>query len=50
MLTDLVDLICMVYHEARNVRHPLAAGRLKDGHRFALLIDLRPSVRKHGVR
>jgi hypothetical protein len=40
VLTDLVDLICMVYHEARNVRHPLAAGHLKDGHRFALLIDL----------
>jgi hypothetical protein len=40
MLTDLVDLICMVYHEARNVRHPLAAGLLKDGYRFALLINL----------
>jgi hypothetical protein len=36
----LIDLVCMVYHEARNVRFPIEAGRVPDADRFARLVAL----------
>ena len=40
MTDDLVDLVCMIYHEARNVRHTIKARRVPDEARFALLVNL----------
>jgi hypothetical protein len=37
-LCELVDLICLVYHEARNVRHLVKSGRLHDAERYNGLI------------
>lgn len=39
-LLHIVDLICLVYHEARNVRHPIKAGKLADASKFARLLNL----------
>jgi hypothetical protein len=36
----LIDLVCMVYHEARNVRFPIEMRRVPDAARFAHLVDL----------
>lgn len=30
LLPDVVDLVCLAYHEARNVRYPIKAGKLSD--------------------
>jgi len=40
MTSTLVDLVCMVYHEARNVRYPIKVGRIADPERFAALLLL----------
>jgi hypothetical protein len=37
---EIVDLICLVYHEARNVRHPIKKGRVADPSPFARLVAL----------
>lgn len=39
-LPDIVDIICLVYHEARNVRHPAKSGKLADASRYGKLINL----------
>ncbi len=44
-LEHAVDLICLVYHEARNVRHPVKAGKLEDADKFKRLIDRLPHNR-----
>ncbi len=33
-LENTVDLICLVYHEARNVRHPIKKGKLQDADKY----------------
>lgn len=40
LLRDLVDFICLLYHEARNVRHPIKQGRLPDHPKYRKLIHL----------
>ena len=45
-LREVLDLICLVYHEARNVRHPIDAGKLVDAPQFKTLRSL---SRKRGV-
>jgi hypothetical protein len=37
MLDDLVDIVCLVYHEARYARRPIGAGLVPDAARFAAL-------------
>jgi hypothetical protein len=39
-LHNIVDLICLLYHEARNVRHPIKAGKLTDAQKYARLVNL----------
>jgi len=46
----LIDLVCMVYHEARNVRFPIRIQRVPDAARFANLMALpgpRPAAWQH---
>lgn len=38
--TTIVELICLIYHEARNVRHPLKAGYVTDKEKYNKLIQL----------
>ena len=42
----LIDYVCLLYHEARNVRHPLKAGKLPDDSKYAELTSL-PVNRNH---
>ncbi len=37
---ELAELICLVYHEARNVRHPIKARKLVNGAKYARLVSL----------
>jgi len=37
---DLVDLICLLYHEARNVRHPIKKGKLDKEAKYLRLLNL----------
>ncbi len=37
---NLADYICLVYHEARNVRHPISAGKLIRKSKFEKLLNL----------
>ena len=39
-LRQLVDLICLVYHEARNVRHPIKKGAITDKMPYLKLTQL----------
>ena len=39
MLDEVVDLLCLVYHEARNVRHPIKKG-LIDSTLYKALVNL----------
>jgi len=39
-MIELVDLICLLYHEARNVRHPIKAGKLSNNSKYKKLINL----------
>jgi hypothetical protein len=39
-IENLVDLICLLYHEARNVRYPIKAGKIQDGDKYGKLINL----------
>jgi len=39
-IDDLTDLICLLYHEARNVRHPLKEGKLSKKSRYEKLLNL----------
>ena len=39
-LCQVVDLICLIYHEARNIRHPLRAGKLVHTSQYASLVSL----------
>ncbi len=39
MLNEVVDLLCLVYHEARNVRHAVKKG-LVDGESYKALVNL----------
>ena len=39
-MAELVDLICLVYHEARNVRHPIKHGRLSTDGIYRKLLNL----------
>lgn len=39
-LENLVDLICLLYHEARNVRHPIKAGKIQSKSNYNKLISL----------
>ena len=36
----LVDLICLLFHEARNVRHPIKDGKLSKDQRYIKLLNL----------
>lgn len=36
----IAELVCLVYHDARNVRHPIKAGKLPDGTPYAKLVVL----------
>ncbi len=36
----LVELICLCYHEARNVRHPLRQGKVAPDAKYAALLNL----------
>jgi len=36
----LAELVCLVYHEARNVRHPIKAGKLPDAGKYAKLTSI----------
>ena len=49
-LRELVDLICLVYHEARNVRHPVRNGRVNDADRYHGLIHGLAANRKDAWR
>lgn len=40
ILAAVIDLVCLVYHEARNVRHPIKKGLEKDSSKYARLISL----------
>jgi len=37
---NLVDFICLLYHEARNVRHPIKAGKLSKESKYSKLLTL----------
>ena len=39
-LRDVVDLICLPYHEARNVRHPIKAKKLPSDSKYKKLLNL----------
>ncbi|MFI5331597.1 MAG: hypothetical protein ACHQ2F_11295, partial [Desulfobaccales bacterium] len=39
-ITSLVDFICLLYHEARNVRHPIKAGKLSNESKYSKLLTL----------
>jgi hypothetical protein len=39
-LNEVVDLICHTYHEARNVRHPIKAGKPIEASKYAKLTNL----------
>ncbi len=39
-LERVVDVICLVYHEARNLRHPVKAGKLQTDPRYGRLLSL----------
>lgn len=39
-LCHVVDLISLVYHEARNVRHPIKAGILTEASKYTRLVSL----------
>ena len=39
-MRTLVDLICLVYHEARNVRHPIKDGKLAKEAKYLILRNL----------
>ena len=39
-LGQLVDLICLVYHEARNVRHPIKSGAITEKMPYLKLTQL----------
>jgi hypothetical protein len=39
-ITHAATLLCLVYHEARNVRHPIKAGKLADDPKYAKLMTL----------
>lgn len=39
-INDLTDLICLLYHEARNVRHPIKEGKLSKKSKYEKLINL----------
>ena len=39
-IAALVDFVCLVYHEARNVRHPIDKGRLAREPRYAHVLNL----------
>ena len=45
-LRNVVDLICLAYHEARNVRHPIREGKVVDASQYARLVSL-PHNRDH---
>jgi hypothetical protein len=36
----LAELVCLVYHEARNVRHPIKAGKLPNAGKYAKLTSV----------
>lgn len=40
IFSDIVDLLCLVYHEARNVRHPIKARKLQKDSKYDNLIQL----------
>jgi hypothetical protein len=40
VIRRVAEFICLVYHEARNVRHPLGAEKLVDGERYFRLTNL----------
>jgi len=40
LLRNLSDLICLLYHEARNVRHPIKAKKLPQETKYKKLINL----------
>jgi hypothetical protein len=40
ILEDLVDMICLVYHEARNIRHPVREHKVSNSNSYAKLINL----------
>lgn len=39
-LRDVINLVCLVYHEGRNARHVIKAGRLSDASKYAGLVSL----------
>jgi hypothetical protein len=39
-LEQIVEIICLVYHEARNIRHPVKAGKLQCDPKYSTLLDL----------
>jgi hypothetical protein len=39
-IQNLIDIICLVYHEARNVRHPIKAGKLPKDQKYYKLLNL----------
>ena len=39
-MDELVDLICLLYHEARNVRHPIRDGKLAKEAKYSRLLNL----------
>jgi len=39
-MRDFVNLICLLYHEARNVRHPLKEGKLAKEEKYLKLTNL----------
>lgn len=43
-MQEFVDVICLLYHEARNVRHPIKAGKLPNEVKYHRLLNL-PSNR-----
>lgn len=40
ILAQLSDFVCLLYHEARNVRHPIKAGKLDNDLKYQRLISL----------
>ena len=40
LLSNLVDFVCFVYHEARNIRFPIKEKRVGDPEKYAKLISL----------
>lgn len=39
-MQEFVDLTCLLYHEARNVRHPIKAGKLQNEAKYHRLLNL----------